>query len=107
MAGIAASHHPQTSPRLQSPPTRPLGFRARHEVLVDLVIALAVLGFGVAVYFGQSEKLGWSEFRVVVVVIAALFGLGFLARAIRAAVQRRRFARIGAIERADAGDGSG
>ncbi|TNF33919.1 MAG: hypothetical protein EP329_07795 [Deltaproteobacteria bacterium] len=103
MAGHALSHSPGSAPR---PPTeeRPLGIRARHEVLVDFVIAVAVLAFGVAVYLGRSEVTGWSAFRVAVVIFAAFFGLGFLARAIRAFVQRRRFARLAQADRGGPGE---
>jgi len=102
MAGLATSPHPGPSPP-RPPEDAPLGIRSRHEVLVDFAIAVAVLVFGVAVFLGRSEATGWSAFRIAVVVFAAFFGLGFLARAIRAAFQRRRFARIAAgAERSDA-----
>ena len=94
MSGTATTHHPSTVP---PEPRRPTGWRRRREGLIELLAAIAVLAFGVAVYLGQSEATGWSAFRITVVLFAAVFGLGFLARAIRAFVQQRRFARIAEI----------
>lgn len=51
-------------------------------------------------FLGHSEDTGWSALRVTVMVFAAFFGIGFVARAIRAVIQRRRFARIAAVAEA-------
>jgi len=42
----------------------------------------------------ETAATGWSAFRIPVVVLAGFSGRGFLARAIRAFVQRRRLTRI-------------